>query len=187
MKMSEIVHYKGVATRINQPNDKTLIDVAKDILKERNKKIKDYYDNAIECLCDNYSHEFFYHPKSQTLYKITKEDLVDEEIIKAKPKIDGTIDYELKYYNGGAGFHECLEEAFDKDMIEKAMTADKPYYAIGVDTYDKDNLSYCLTRKIDGVIEVLLSKTMSEDEIEFKQEVDNLAKYFDADVFKSGD
>ena len=45
---------------------------------------------------------------------------------------------------------------FDKDLIEKAMTADKPYYAMGVDTYDKGNLAYCLTRKIDGVIEVLL-------------------------------
>jgi hypothetical protein len=112
--MSETVHYKGVATRINQPKDKTLIDVAKDILKERDKEISDHYNNAIECLCDNYSHEFFYHPKTQTLYKITKEDLVDEEIIKAQQKKDGTIEYELKYYNGGVGFDECLEEAFDK-------------------------------------------------------------------------
>jgi hypothetical protein len=75
---------------------------------------------------------------------------------------------------------------FDKDLIEKAMTADKPYYAMGVDTYDKCNLAYCLTRKIDGVIEVLLSKTM-RDETEFKQEVETLAKCFDADVFASGD
>lgn len=29
--MSETVHYKGVATRIEQPNSKTLIDVAKAI------------------------------------------------------------------------------------------------------------------------------------------------------------
>jgi hypothetical protein len=75
---------------------------------------------------------------------------------------------------------------FDKDLIEKAMTADKPYYAMGVDTYDKGNLAYCLTRKIDGVIEVLLSKTM-RDETEFKQEVETLAKCFEADVFTSGD
>lgn len=75
---------------------------------------------------------------------------------------------------------------FDKDLIEKAMTADNPYYAMGVDTYDKGNLAYCLTRKIDGVIEVLLSKTM-RDETEFKQEVETLANCFDADVFKSGD
>jgi hypothetical protein len=75
---------------------------------------------------------------------------------------------------------------FDKNLIEKAMTADKPYYAIGVDTYDKDNLAYCLTRKIDGVIEILLSK-VSRGETEFRQEVENLAKYFEADVFESGD
>ncbi len=74
---------------------------------------------------------------------------------------------------------------FDKELIEKAMTTDKPYYAIGVDTYDKDNLAYCLTRKMGDTIEVLLSK-VSREETEFLQEVDNLAKYFDADVFKSG-
>lgn len=75
---------------------------------------------------------------------------------------------------------------FNKDSIEKAMTSDKPYYAMGVDTYDKSNLAYCLTRKIDGVIEVLLSKTM-RDETEFKQEIETLASCFDADVFTSGD
>lgn len=75
---------------------------------------------------------------------------------------------------------------FDKELIEKAMTTDKPYYAIGVDTYDKDNLAYCLTRKIGDTIEVLLSK-VSRKETEFRQEVENLAKYFEADVFESGD
>ena len=75
---------------------------------------------------------------------------------------------------------------FDKELIEKAITADKPYYAIGVDTYDKNNLAYCLTRKTGDTIEVLLSK-VSREETKFWQEVDNLAKYFDADVFKNGD
>ena len=75
---------------------------------------------------------------------------------------------------------------FDKELIEKAITTDKPYYAIGVDTYDKDNLAYCLTRKIGDTIEVLLSK-VSREETEFRQEVENLAKYFEAEVFESGD
>jgi len=79
-----------------------------------------------------------------------------------------------------------LNKIDDKGLIEKAMTTNKPYYAIGVDTYDKDNLAYCLTRKIGDTIEVLLSK-VSREEAEFLQEVDNLAKYFDADVFRSGD
>lgn len=75
---------------------------------------------------------------------------------------------------------------FDKDLIKKAMTAEKPYYAMGVDAYDKSNLAYCLTRKIDGVIEILLSKTM-RDETKFKQEVDTLVSCFNADIFKEVD
>jgi hypothetical protein len=74
---------------------------------------------------------------------------------------------------------------FDKSLLEKA-TIKHPYYAMGVDTYDKDALAYCLSRKVDGVIEILLCKTL-RDEKEFKQEVENLAKYFNADVFRSGD
>ena len=57
---------------------------------------------------------------------------------------------------------------------------------MGVDTYDKDALAYCFGRKVDGVFEIMLTKTM-RDENEFKQEVENLAKYFNADVFRSGD
>ena len=113
--MSETVHYRGVATRIEQPNNKTLMEVAEGILKERNKQIDDYYKDAIECLCDEFYGEYFYYPATQTLYSITKEELdAYDDIIIADKKEDGTIEYELKYYNGGVGFDECLEEAFDK-------------------------------------------------------------------------
>jgi hypothetical protein len=74
---------------------------------------------------------------------------------------------------------------FDKSLLEKA-TIKQPEYVMGVDTYDKDALAYCLIRKVDGVVEILLCKTM-RDENEFKQEVENLAKYFNADVFRSGE
>ena len=74
---------------------------------------------------------------------------------------------------------------FDKALLDKA-TIKQPKYVMGVDTYDKDTLAYCLSRKVDGVIEILLCKKM-RDEKEFKQEVENLAKYFNADVFWSGE
>ena len=74
---------------------------------------------------------------------------------------------------------------FDKALLEKA-TIKQPEYVIGVDTYDKDTLAYCFGRKVDGVFEIILAKTM-RDEKEFKQEVENLAKYFNADVFRSGE
>ena len=72
---------------------------------------------------------------------------------------------------------------FDKTLLEK-VTIKQPEYVIGVDTYDKDALAYCFGRKVDGVFEIMLAKTM-RDEKEFKQEVENLAKYFNANVFRS--
>lgn len=74
---------------------------------------------------------------------------------------------------------------FDNALLEKA-TIKNHEYVMGVDTYDKDALAYCLSRKVDGVVEILLCKTM-RDENEFKQEIENLAKYFNADVFRSGE
>jgi hypothetical protein len=113
--MSRTVHYRGIATKIEQPTDKTLIDVAKDILKGRNKNIASHYRNAIDCLVQEFYSEYFYHPKTQNLYSITKTEYDSEEdIIKAEPKEDGTIEYELRYYNGGAGFDECMVAAFNK-------------------------------------------------------------------------
>lgn len=55
----------------------------------------------------------------------------------------------------------------------------KPQYIISIDTYDKNVFAYCLSRKTNEVVEILLCKTM-KDETEFKQEVDNLVKYFNA-------
>jgi len=74
---------------------------------------------------------------------------------------------------------------FDKSMLDKTIIK-QPYYAVSVDTYDKDALAYCLSRKVDGVVEILLCKT-TRDENELKQEVENLAKYFNADIFWSGE
>lgn len=55
-------------------------------------------------------------------------------------------------------------------------------FFIGVDTCDKDNLAYCFAKKSDGITEILLAKTMS-DEKKFKEEVENLSKYFNATVY----
>lgn len=68
---------------------------------------------------------------------------------------------------------------FDRLLLDKALKQTK--YVIGVDTYDKYASAYCLGRKIDGVFEIILCKTMY-DKNEFKQEVENLSKYFNVDV-----
>jgi hypothetical protein len=114
--MSETVHYKGRAIKVSNGLDSSK-EYAISVLRERNKTVDDYYKgNVIECLCDNYYEEFFFHPKTNDIYKIESKNDVNiyDDIIKANRISDGVIEYELKYYNGGAGFTECLEEAFNK-------------------------------------------------------------------------
>jgi len=114
--MSDYVHYRGVAKKVEIPQNKTVVEFANDILKERNVTvIASYYSSPLECLCDNFDTEYFYHPKTNTLYSITRDNLDPyDDIINAKIRATGDIEYELRYYNGGAGFSECLEEALDK-------------------------------------------------------------------------
>lgn len=113
--MSETVHYRGKATKIDQPFNKTLIQVAEGILEERGQEIPSYSDNAVEAICDLWDNEFFLYAETQTLFRISKEEHeLDEEILYANKCDDGTIDFELRWYNGGASFNECLSEAMDK-------------------------------------------------------------------------
>lgn len=60
----------------------------------------------------------------------------------------------------------------------------KAEYFMGVDTYDKEMNAYCLTKRVDGITEVLLSKVI-KDENSFEKEVENLAEYFNAKVLRS--
>lgn len=117
--MSETVHYKGIANLVDIPDGKTLVQVAEDILKEKDPlyELPANYDNDLEYLTYTYYEEYFYHPTGNALYRITKNSIDPyDDIIKATRRDNGEIEYELRYYNGGAGFEECLEEAMDKLM-----------------------------------------------------------------------
>lgn len=112
--MSEIEHHRGIATMLAPGLSSALIE-AERILLSKGDKLKKYYSNSIEQLCDEYYREFFYHEKTDILYYI-KDKMIDpdDDIIKAKMREDLDIEYELRFYNGGAGFIDCLEEAMDK-------------------------------------------------------------------------
>jgi hypothetical protein len=81
-------------------------------------------------------------------------------------------------YNGEKYIKYYYWIAYSKERVENYFTdINTLEYRIGIDT---DCFSYCLMRKN----EVLLSKRMN-DENEFKLEVDNLAKYFNACIIES--
>ena len=56
--------------------------------------------------------------------------------------------------------------AFNHSQIERQLKVlerigySKPKYSIGVDTYDKEKLAYCLTKEHNGDLEILLCKTL---------------------------
>lgn len=118
--MSETVHYKGILTEVKSRHSKTLQEIAKNILNDRGVEISEYHltynkDDFIAILCDELYEEYHYHIESKRLFNLTKDGCdPDGDIIRASNRVDGRIDYELRYYNGGAGFGECLDEALNK-------------------------------------------------------------------------
>ena len=113
--MSEIEHHRGIATKVYQGLGETLEQTAKKILDRRNITVPSYFNNALEYLCDDLYEEYFFHHNSQSLFKIEDTEIEnEEEVIRAKEIGKDKFEYELKFHNGGAGFTECLKEAFDK-------------------------------------------------------------------------
>lgn len=109
--MSETVCYTGKAIKVVSGD---IEGVAQQILADKHVKLEKYYKSAIEQLCCDFDEEFFVDEKTTTLYTLeTNRYSPEDELIEATSNEDGTIDFRLVYYNGGAGFHECLQEAFD--------------------------------------------------------------------------
>lgn len=119
--MSEVVHFRGKIEEVKAHDNESMEDVAKRLLAENNIEMKDYYDSAIECLeSESYSATKGYYGEyiliNERLYKVVEcQDIdPDEDIIRAEKNPDGTINFEVKYYNGGCGFSEAVEEAVNK-------------------------------------------------------------------------
>jgi len=72
-----------------------------------------------------------------------------------------------------------IENLLDRVNLHKL----KSEYYIGVDTAMPNENAYCLVRKTEDDSEIILCKGMV-NEANFKEEVDNLAKYFDARIIE---
>lgn len=123
--MSEDVLYKGILKPIPLADGETYEDFARKECEKNNIVKSNIYNNYIEALVDHYwnPEKYFFHEKSQILYIIDNTEYDPyNEIIEATENYDGSVEYILKYHNGGAGFDECLEEALDKMKKNKNNT-----------------------------------------------------------------
>ena len=114
--MSDYETRKGKCKEVMKHEDESYSDFCIRIIKTYSSKKDDIsnfdeedlrlyiYDNDIAVLNKNYA------------YVIISEDDIDDyaDIFHASKNEDGTIDFLLKYYNGGCSFDEALITAIDK-------------------------------------------------------------------------
>lgn len=87
------------------------------------KPIPKYYDkndfhDIIDFVRNEFNDEFIINDKE--VYKVIEDkNLEDEDLFDAKENSDGTIDYTLRYYNGGCGFGEAIAKALERMKNEE--------------------------------------------------------------------
>jgi hypothetical protein len=110
--MSETVHYKGKIKLVEKLPNETLEEQCERILKKHG------YDKLHEW-CDSYEDMVFdelyekYVIVDDDVYEVLVLDDIGTEydIYHAHRNNDGTIDYEVMYYNGGCYFDEAIDTA----------------------------------------------------------------------------
>ena len=109
--MSGIVHFKGKITEINPRQEKTLEQIATSIVNDRGFEVPDYYDTNLQYLTEEISKEFIII--NEKFYKIEKEDVMWEENVKAEINEDGSINFDVKFHNGGKSIEDAIEKAIN--------------------------------------------------------------------------
>lgn len=104
--MSETEAHTGKITPIDLEN-KTLDEWIQNKLDTT--ELEEYYENWIEALEDAFYEDFYYDPNSEILYKIESEELDPENILEMTKNSDGSYNFTISYYNGGASFDEVLQ------------------------------------------------------------------------------
>jgi hypothetical protein len=106
--LSETVHYKGVLRKVERQEEETLEAQCKRLLG--NKELPSYFDSYEEYLVDeNYQNITI---QNGIVYQVEKEDVDPySDIFRASISDNGEIEFEVRYYNGGCGFDEAIEDA----------------------------------------------------------------------------
>ena len=106
--MSETVHYKGVLRKVERNEGETLEEQCKRLLES--KELPSYYDTYQEYFVDeNYRRMTI---QNGIIYRVEKEEVDPySDIFRASINYKDEIEFEVKYYNGGCGFDEAIEDA----------------------------------------------------------------------------
>jgi len=111
--MSYWEHYKGTLTKVERLENESLEEQCKKLLEEKMLQeviLPDYYDSYAEMLLDEFYNEYYVY--NDMLYSMCRESIdSDGDIFNANEEENETINFEVRYYNGGCGFNEAIERA----------------------------------------------------------------------------
>jgi len=112
--MSETVHFRGKLKKIEVEDldafKKEAVDNYFKTAPTPNWYEGDYEDFFDDDFCEKYIVD------KGSVYEILSKEVTDADgdIYIANANSEGTIDYEVRYYNGGCGFSEAIEDALER-------------------------------------------------------------------------
>lgn len=112
--MSEMVRYTGKLRLKEKLPNETLEEQCKRILCEHNYfELQGYCDSWEEMLYDELYERYVIY--NNEVYEVIEKNYRDfyDSIFESYKNDDGTIDYQVVYYNGGCSFTEAIEEALN--------------------------------------------------------------------------
>jgi hypothetical protein len=119
--MSETELLKGKLKEFARIPEETFQSYVERFIKDKKQEIPSSYQG--KCLSNDEVEEMFrdvFYKEHGVIiegiiYEIVQiENYESDDIFEAKKQRDGSIDFILKYYNGGCSFTEAMEYAFEK-------------------------------------------------------------------------
>lgn len=110
--MSEVETHKGKLVPVEVVGN-TLEEKIEHICKTHGWAIDEYYDTWREVLSEN-AYRDYYIAKDDTIYKIDDKKVDPEGFATGEKNEDGSVDYFISWYNGGASMDEVLDDVIEK-------------------------------------------------------------------------
>lgn len=117
--MSETEAFKGKLKEFSREQGETLVQYVMRFIKDKGRDVPEHYSeygcSEEDAACMFY--DVFYKNTgvlvNNTIYEIvTMRSFEYDDMFEANRCQDGSIDFTIKYYNGGCSFSEALERAF---------------------------------------------------------------------------
>ena len=114
--MSDYEAHRGTLTKVQKTKEEVVQEFLdnykgknKEILKAKNNLLsKDDLDELFQDYLED-----SYIELDSNIYKV-KNIVIDDEMLIMDKNPDGTLSYIVKFYNGGCGFNEALEAAYER-------------------------------------------------------------------------